>query len=179
MTVDGTDLRHFILGLLAQQPMSGYDIKRFLKGLDWLIGLPSFGSLYPALHALREEGLVTVEVIATGDGPVRKIYSIAETGRQELRAWLERPSADAPLKPFVMRLAVGASAPRPRLIAQLEQRRARVAERMAMMAQIAAGDDGAQWGRGLAMDYGRALAEAEMAWLDRTLARLSPPEEEA
>ena len=29
---------------LAQQPMSGYDIKRFLKGLSWLIGSPSSGS---------------------------------------------------------------------------------------------------------------------------------------
>ena len=42
--------RHLVLGLLARQPMSGYDIKRFFKSLSWLIGSPSFGSRYPALH---------------------------------------------------------------------------------------------------------------------------------
>jgi DNA-binding PadR family transcriptional regulator len=28
---NGFSIRHFILGLLARQPMSGYDIKRFLR----------------------------------------------------------------------------------------------------------------------------------------------------
>ena len=28
--------RYFILGLLARQSMSGYDIKRFFKSLSWL-----------------------------------------------------------------------------------------------------------------------------------------------
>ena len=54
--------RYFVLGLLAQRSMSGYDIKRFLKSLSWLIGSPSFGSLYPALHALLKDELVTVKV---------------------------------------------------------------------------------------------------------------------
>ena len=61
------DIRHFILGLLTQQPMSGYGIKRSLKSLSWLIDSPSFGSIYPALRTLQEDGLVTVEV-APGPG---------------------------------------------------------------------------------------------------------------
>ena len=36
--------------------MSGYDIKRLLKSLNWLVGSPSFGTLYPTLH----DGLVSV-----------------------------------------------------------------------------------------------------------------------
>lgn len=48
-------MRHFILGLWVQQPVSGYDIRQMFKGLEWLIGAPSFGSLYPALHALLRE----------------------------------------------------------------------------------------------------------------------------
>ena len=46
MAAATVSLRYFILGLLTQQPMSGYDIKRSLKGLIWLIGNPSGGSLY-------------------------------------------------------------------------------------------------------------------------------------
>ena len=44
--------------------MSGYDIKQSLKDLSWLIGSPSFGSLYPALHALVDDGFATVEAVA-------------------------------------------------------------------------------------------------------------------
>jgi PadR family transcriptional regulator AphA len=51
--------------------MSGYDIKRFLKSLGWLIDGPSFGSLYPALRALLKDGLVTVEVVSSQDRPPR------------------------------------------------------------------------------------------------------------
>ncbi len=77
--------RHFILGLLTRQPMSGYDIKRFLKQLSWLVDSPSFGSLYPALHALLKDDRVTVEVIPRQDKPPRKIYTITEAGRQVLQ----------------------------------------------------------------------------------------------
>jgi DNA-binding PadR family transcriptional regulator len=55
MAAGTVSLRYFVLGLLAQEPMSGYDIKRFLKGLNWLIGSPSDGSLYPNLRALLQE----------------------------------------------------------------------------------------------------------------------------
>ena len=73
--------------------MSGYDIKCFLKSLNWLIDSPSFGSLYPALHALLENGLVTVEVIPRQDKPPRKIYDTTEAGRQVLREWINQPIA--------------------------------------------------------------------------------------
>ncbi len=177
MTLDSMDLRRFVLGLLAQQPMSGYDINRFLEGLDWLIGRPSFGSLYPVLHSLLEKGLVTVETFARAGLPARKVYTISEAGRQEFEEWWERSSGpDRELKTFVMRLALGGSSSRLRLLAQLRQRRARVAGRMAMMEEIAARENDARWGRRLAMDYGLALAAAEVAWLDRTIERLSPPQ---
>jgi PadR family transcriptional regulator AphA len=78
-------IRYLVLGLISQQRMSGYGIKRFLKSLSWLVGNPSFGSLYPTLHALREEGLVTVEVAPRQDRPPRKIYTITDAGKQALR----------------------------------------------------------------------------------------------
>ena len=76
------NIRRFILGLLARQPMSGYDIKRFLKSLSWLIDSPSFGSLYPTLHALLRDGLTTVEVVLSQDRPPRKTYTVTDAGRQ-------------------------------------------------------------------------------------------------
>ena len=124
----GVSLRYFILGLLAQKSMSGYDIRRSMKSLSWLIGSPSSGSLYPILHALPDEGLATVERIPSLDRPPKKIYTITAAGRQELQEWIDRPTgASAPMKAFVMRLLLAGNFSHLRLSAHLEQRRAQVA----------------------------------------------------
>jgi DNA-binding PadR family transcriptional regulator len=168
-------LRYFVLGLLAQQPMSGYDIKRFLKGLSWLMGSPSSGSLYPALRALLDEGLVSVEIVPGVDKPPRKTYSIEDAGRLELQAWIEQPIvSDASLKAFVMRLLLAGSFSPAGLTAYLGQRRAQVATQQAdliKMTQML--DTDTDPGLFLALDYGLELASAEVAWLDSTLAELS------
>jgi len=168
-------IRHFILGLLNRQPMSGYDIKRFLKGLSWLIDSPSFGSLYPALHALLEDDLVTVEVVSRQNKPPRKIYSITEAGGQVLGEWMDRPIASGvSLKAFLMRLILAGNLSHDGLVAHLEQRRTQVAAHQAALDQTATVmDEGMDLGERLALDYGLAVAAAELAWLDGMLAQLS------
>jgi PadR family transcriptional regulator AphA len=167
-------LRFFVLGLLAQQPMSGYDIKRFLAGLSWLAGSPSSGSLYPVLRALRQEDLVTVETVPGLDRPPRKIYSITEAGHQALQAWAKQPVATcASLKAFVMRLFLADSHPRARLGAHLQERRTQVASHHALLVEgFETTGPGPNLGQQLAVDYGLALATAELNWLDTTLDRL-------
>jgi DNA-binding PadR family transcriptional regulator len=168
--------RYFILGLLTRQPMSGYDIKRFLKHLSWLIDVPSFGSLYPSLHALLGDGLVTVEAVTNQDRPPRKIYSITEAGDEALQAWLSQPSEpNASLKKFIMRLALAGQLSQVGLLAHLEQRRAHVAAQKTSLEQSIAEGESTDLGEHLMLDYELSLAIAELAWLDSTLARLSQP----
>ena len=167
-------LRYLILGLLARQPMSGYDIKRFLHGLSWLIGSPSSGSLYPVLRSLLQEGLVTVETIPSVDRPPKKTYSITQAGEQMLDAWMDQPVASSPpLKAFVMRLLLAPSLPHARLVAHLEQRRAQAATHHAALKRATGiAPEKLDLGQRLAQDYGLALASAELAWLDTALDRL-------
>jgi PadR family transcriptional regulator AphA len=165
-------IRQFLLGLLARQPMSGYDIKRFLKSLSWLIDSPSFGSLYPALHALLEDGLVTVKVIPQQDKPPRKIYSITGAGEETLQKWMRRPvESGLSLKAFLMRLILASNLSQNDLVAHLERRRTQVASHLQQTTE-AMGDE-ADLGERLALDYGVAVANAELAWLDSALSRLS------
>ena len=175
MASSTVSLRYFILGLLTQQSMSGYDIKRFLKGLSWLVGCPSGGSLYPVLGALREHELVTVEVIPGLDRPPKKIYTITEPGRQELQVWIDQPvTSNAPLKAFVMRLLLAGNFSSNGLTAHLRQRRSQVrAHHEALNQAVSAPREEGDVGQHLAMDYGLALATAELDWLDRTLSELS------
>jgi PadR family transcriptional regulator AphA len=162
------NLNFFILGLLAQRPMSGYDIKRFMKSLSWLIGSPGGGSLYPVLRALLEEDRVAVEVIPGLDRPPRKLYSITEAGRQALQSWIQKPVvASSSLKAFVMRLLLADSYEQAGLLAHLQQRRAQVAAHYATFAEgIGTLDERSSLGQRIALDYGLVLARAELDWLD-------------
>ena len=168
-------IRHLVLGLLTQQSMSGYDVKRFLKSLSWLIDSPSFGSLYPTLHALRENGLVTVEVVPRQGKLSRKIYTITEAGRQALREWVDQPVAPgASLKTFVLRLLLASNLSHIGLITHLQQRRSQVAAHCATLNQIAEALSGTMdSGQRLTFGYGLTLATAELTWLDSTLEQLS------
>ena len=174
MSTAKVSLRYFVLGLLAQQPMSGYDIKRFVKGLSWLIGSPSSGSLYPALRSLLEEELVSVEVVPGVDKPPRKIYSIEQIGRDALQEWIGKPIvSDAPLKSFVMRLLLADSFSPENLEAYLQQRRTQVATHQADLARMSdTMSSGTDLGLRLALNYGLELASAEVAWLEDTLIKL-------
>lgn len=174
MSAGAASFRHIILGLLVRQPMSGYDIKRYLKSLNWLIGNPSSGSLYPVLRTLLRDGCATVEVHPHESRPPRKIYSITEAGRQELKEWIDRPvKPDAPLRVFLMRLVLADTHPHAALVSHLRQRRAQVTTKQAVLKQIISARDKASLEQNLAPDYGLALASAEISWLDKALDQLA------
>jgi PadR family transcriptional regulator, regulatory protein AphA len=173
--------RCFVLGLLARQPMSGYDIKRCFESFGWLIHSPSFGSLYPALHALQEDGCLTMQVAEGESGLSRKVYTITESGRQALEKWgHESAEADTSLKTFLMHLMVADTLSCEALLTHLEQRRSQLSDYQTALKQAgdATGDNG-DLGEQLALDYGRVMAAAETVWLERKLAQLCPPPRES
>ncbi len=175
MAAGTVSFRYFILGLLAQKEMSGYDIKRFVESLGWLIGAPSFGSLYPALHTLLEDNLVEVTAHTCQDKPPRKTYRLTQPGKRALDEWINQPvNASAPLKDFVMRLILANNFAPHGLMAHLAQRREQVVAHQATLEQVlSASDEDADLRQHLALDYGLALAAAEVVWLDSALHRLS------
>lgn len=74
-------LRLYLLRLLADQPMHGYDIIQALADQSGGTYAPSAGTIYPRLGKLEEEGLVTKEA----DGR-KTVYAITDAGRAELTA---------------------------------------------------------------------------------------------
>jgi DNA-binding PadR family transcriptional regulator len=153
--------------------MSGYDIRRFLKSLGSLLGAPSFSAIYPALHALLEDGLATVEVVSRPDKPPRKIYTITEAGAQALQEWVAQPVASsAKLKSFVMHLMLVGDLSHAGLFRHLQQRRETVAVQQSTLEQTIQ-ELGERAGRGqrLALELGLATTSAELAWLDGELAQ--------
>jgi len=76
-------LRLYLLKLLDESPRHGYEVIRLLQDRFMGVYAPSPGTIYPRLARLEEEGLVTHEEV---DG--KKVYSITDKGREEIRARL-------------------------------------------------------------------------------------------
>lgn len=85
-------LEYIILGFLLCSNMSGYDIKRFMEQSIAYFYDASFGSIYPMLKKMEEEGTVAA-MESVGSGKYRKEYAITEAGKEAFFAWLEQPMA--------------------------------------------------------------------------------------
>jgi PadR family transcriptional regulator AphA len=175
MSGNTLNLRFFILGLLAQRSLSGYDVKGYLKNLGWLIGSPSAGSIYPALRTLLQGGLVTVDVKLRQDRPPRKVYTITEAGRRELDQWVEQPvGPSGSMKAFMMRLILASHYAPDRLVALMRQRRAEVARHQQELTNSRVSTaTTVDLGQRMALEYALSVADTELAWLERELGRVS------
>jgi len=90
------NVRSLCLGILSFSDMSGYDIRKMAsEGHFSHFCEASYGSIYPALSQLTNEGLVTF-IEETLDGkPPRKVYSITDKGHAALFHILhEEPNPD-------------------------------------------------------------------------------------
>ncbi|NLM21932.1 MAG: PadR family transcriptional regulator [Peptococcaceae bacterium] len=89
-------LKYAILGLINRKPMTGYDLM-----IEFDKALASFwhakhSQIYPELKKLTNENLITYETVIQGEKLEKKVYTITEKGKQELRKWILR---DEPLEP--------------------------------------------------------------------------------
>lgn len=85
-----TLLEYALVGLTAQEPLSGYDLKKIFETTEMRQFSSSPGSIYPALRRLEKRAFLTSSEEATGDR-TRRLYRPTEAGKEALRAWLLAP----------------------------------------------------------------------------------------
>jgi DNA-binding PadR family transcriptional regulator len=78
-----------ILGLLTIEPLSGYDIKKFIDKSISHFWSESNGQLYPALNQLVQKNLIVLEERQQTGKKVSHLYSITDDGRAALKKWLD------------------------------------------------------------------------------------------
>ncbi len=89
------NVRTICLAILFDGETTGYDIrKQSTEGEYAYFVEASYGSIYPALAKLEQDGLVTSRVEEQKGRPARKVYSITETGRRVLLDSLFEPLVD-------------------------------------------------------------------------------------
>ena len=81
---------YVILGMVREEPRSGYEIKALVDNSTRFFWAASYGQIYPELKRLAEAGLVVGSDSPTG-GRRRTVYEITADGEEELRTWLRQP----------------------------------------------------------------------------------------
>lgn len=85
------DIRTLCLGILSLGDATGYEINKMVaEGSFSFFSQASFGSIYPALTKLTQEGLVTCRAEPQQKRPDKKIYTLTEAGRDTLTQELKR-----------------------------------------------------------------------------------------
>ncbi|MGE5391618.1 MAG: DUF4180 domain-containing protein [Deltaproteobacteria bacterium] len=100
-------IKYAILGLLSWQPLAGYDLKKIFSEQTIFYWSGNNNQIYKTLVQLLEEALVSKEVQEQEHLPAKKVYSITEKGRGELRGWImSEPEYPETRKPFLIKLAL-------------------------------------------------------------------------
>ena len=163
-----------VLGLLALQPMHGYEMARSFDTQDLGEVCPiDKGLLYAYLRNVEERGLVDWSEERVGHRPPRKTYRPTDEGRTVLDRWLRRPvermrqaRLDLLVKLYFLH-RLDASAERALLARQidvcdeyrrrLEERLPASAdfERLVLQSKLSAADGTAAWLRQYALEIDR------------------------
>jgi DNA-binding PadR family transcriptional regulator len=185
-----------ILGLLKENELHGYELKKRLAETLGPFSSVSFGSLYPALNRLEKAGaLKAVEantappVPMTGSlggelaafkarratsrgGRARKVYGITPRGEELFAELLAADSqAGDDERSFHLKLAFARHLPPEGRIGLLERRRAHLVERLAQArSSIRAGRERLDaYSRSL-MEHSTETTERDISWLDQLIA---------
>lgn len=86
-----TVLEYALLGLLHQQPQSGYDLRKIFAATALGSYSSSPGTVYPALQRLEKRALITGRVDERTALRPRKVFWPTAAGSELLRLWLSRP----------------------------------------------------------------------------------------
>jgi DNA-binding PadR family transcriptional regulator len=189
-----------ILGLLKEEELHGYELKKQLVDRLGPLSSVSFGSLYPALARLEAAGAVkAVEAHDQPAGPAipmtgslsgelaafrtrrgntrgsrgKKVYGITEKGEALFDELLVTEAQSGPDddRAFALKLAFARYLPRAARIGMLERRRAQLVERLTRA------KDSVRLGKERLDNYARQLmehrtemTERDISWLDRLIA---------
>lgn len=99
-------IKYAILGFLSWSPLTGYELKKLFVDSATMHWSGNNNQIYKALVELHQDEWVTLEVQHQDDHPSRKIYTITEKGRSELRQWvLSTPEPSQIKNTFLVQLA--------------------------------------------------------------------------
>lgn len=176
-------LEHAALAVLAYEPVSGYDLKKFFDQSVAHFWSVTQSHVYKVLNDLEKKGWATATLIPQEGKPNRKEYDITAAGRTELRRWLTTPlPPEAVRQAWLIQIFFAHDNSNAEITALLDaridvmRRRLDIYRRDAQAAiDASAAEVGIERMRQLwqlTLDYGIAYYQFELAWHQDALDRI-------
>jgi len=154
------NVRTLCLSILYHGEATGYEIRRrCVEGECAYFVEASFGSIYPALARLEDEGLVTSRTEQQDGRPAKKVYSISEAGRVAFANQLAEPLGDEVFRsPFLLFARFAHILPRGLVEARINEQLQRITDAQKMLEEAAA-EHGHNAADAWIIEYGRAMKD--------------------
>jgi len=174
-------LEHILLGYLAREPRTGYDLKKMFDASAAHFWPARQNQIYRTLTRLHEQGHISREVVEQMDRPNRKVYAITEGGRKEFLAWLSKPVEEPVWRSQVIsQLFFADSLDDDAIIALLQARLRHLREELELYEQMAelgselstshdARDEFFRW---LTLDRGIRTHRCSIEWVEDAIRRV-------
>jgi len=163
-------LEFALLGLLSQNPLHGYELRKRLTAIYGPFRALSFSVLYPQLRRMLENGLIQESVVnpAGRSRRSRIVYHLAPKGEERFATLTDTVSPDTwEDEGFEVRFAFFGPTSRPNRVRILEGRHRRLREKAEILRSDLEQRDGGtdkyldEWRR-----HSLESAEREIAWLE-------------
>jgi DNA-binding PadR family transcriptional regulator len=173
-------LSEAILVCLADEALTGYDLAKTFSESIGFFWHADHQQIYRVLRQLKDDGLVTDELVVQQGRPNKKVYSITQAGRERLLQWSRQTHAAPPVKDDLLVKLYGlrdvdVPAVRSQVADRLQQHQQRLAlyERIEATAyRDVAPDDAAATGRLLGLQLGLSYERSWIEWCEQALGRL-------
>lgn len=168
MTKRSEMLELAILGLLADTPMHGYELRKHVHRVLGMVRALSYGTLYPRLRDLVGAGLITEAGRPAMGGRSRITYAVTPAGQERFQSLLQSAGPQAwEDESFDVHFAFFGRTDRAVRLRILEGRRARLEERLAAIRENDP-DNGTTMVDSYAAElhrHGLESAERDVRWL--------------
>jgi len=84
-------LKYAILSLLSHDPLTGYELMKLFDGSVGYFWHATHPQIYKELARLEHAGQIAHRTVEQRGRPTKKIYSLSESGRNDLMNWLRVP----------------------------------------------------------------------------------------
>lgn len=169
-------VRYSLLGLLAQQPRYGYELRAAFMALAggaeaWEV---KPAQIYTTLNRMVESGLVERSAVVDDGSEDKVIYTLTPSGRSELQTWLKEGSLDDPQQDaFFLKLMLSLELPDVDPSRLIQTQRSTLYQELHRITTLRTRLNPQQeLARILLMDKAIMHLEADLRWLDMIESRL-------
>jgi DNA-binding PadR family transcriptional regulator len=172
-------LYYALLGIIdtGQRAYSGYELKQIFDSSMQFYWNATYTQIYNTLSKMHKQGLLTMEIVHQDDRPNKKMYTITDTGRKKLQAWVAHPyKIQKARNAMLVQLTLADRLDDAHVVALLEEYQRKVAERLATFKSSAvqgilqrARNDRERFFWKVVLEKGVRTYETELSWLESVL----------